>query len=45
MISLVNNLFSSWKKTLWDKIDTEILLEETKKLQKRVAQMPKEVTE
>ena len=42
-ISLVHNQYSDWKTTLWDKIDTEDLLEQNKNLQNMVKVLPKEI--
>ena len=41
MISSVIYTFTSWNTTLWDKIDVDYLVEETKKLQKETKQLPK----
>lgn len=35
--------FSDWKKTPWDKIDVEFLVEETKKLSKDIKTLNKAV--
>lgn len=43
MVSIVRHLFESWKKTLWDKIDTDSLLMDCKKLQNQIKMMPKEL--
>lgn len=40
---VVHSMYNSWKKTLWDKIDTEDLLEQNKNLTNTVKTMPKEV--
>ncbi|XXQ31198.1 Dynein heavy chain, cytoplasmic [Plasmodiophora brassicae] len=42
-IALTHYLFNDWKKTLWDKIDTEALMDKTKNLQKRIGALPKEM--
>ncbi|CAG9311235.1 unnamed protein product [Blepharisma stoltei] len=42
-ISLVQNQYNDWKNTLWDKIDTEDLLEQNKNLERIVKALPKEV--
>lgn len=42
-VSLVQNQYNDWKNTLWDKIDTEDLLEQNKNLEKTVKTLPKEV--
>ena len=41
MISSVIYTFTSCRTTLWDKIDVDFLVEETKKLQKETKQLPK----
>eukprot|EP00899_Mesostigma_viride_P009330 jgi/Mesvir1/18399/Mv14277-RA.1 len=43
MISVVMDTFQSWRKTLWDKIDVDFLIEETKKLSKEIKQLNKAV--
>jgi dynein heavy chain len=43
LISVVTHQFDDWKKTLWDKIDTDSLLMQCKKLQRQIMQMPVEV--
>ena len=42
-ISLVQNQYSDWKTTLWDKIDTEELLEQNKNLERMTKGLPKEL--
>lgn len=42
-ISFVQNTYSDWKTTLWDKIDTEYLMEQNKNLEKMVKELPKEL--
>ena len=41
VISSVIYTFTSWNTTLWDKIDVDYLVEETKTLQKQTKQLPK----
>lgn len=43
MISVVRHVFNDWKKTLWDKIDTDSLLVACKNLQREIEAMPAEV--
>lgn len=43
MIKTVQGVFQSWRSTPWDKIDTDALMLETKRLQKNVSSLPKEV--
>eukprot|EP00955_Chlamydomonas_euryale_P098700 365162-Chlamydomonas_euryale.AAC.24 len=43
MCSTVMCTFTDWKKTAWDKIDVEFLVEETKKLAKDIKQLNKAV--
>jgi len=43
LISVVTHQFDDWKKTLWDRIDTDSLLMQCKKLQRQIMQMPVEV--
>jgi len=43
LIAVVQHQFDDWKKTLWDKIDTDALLMACKKLQRQIMQMPVEV--
>lgn len=42
-VSLVQNQYGEWKMTLWDKIDTEELLEQNKNLERMVKALPKEI--
>ena len=42
-ISLVHYQYSDWKTTLWDKIDTEDLLDQNKNLDRMVKTLPKEL--
>ncbi len=41
MVSAVMYTFSDWYATLWDKIDVDFLVEETKKLSKEVKTLNK----
>lgn len=41
MVGTVMYTFTDWKKTAWDKIDVEFLVEETKKLSKDIKQLNK----
>lgn len=41
MVSAVMYTFSDWYATLWDKIDVDFLVEETKKLSKEVKTLHK----
>ncbi len=44
MISIVAHQFADWKKTLWDKIDTDLLLVACKKIQRQIqTEFPSEV--
>jgi dynein heavy chain len=42
MVSFVDHLFCAWQQTLWAEIDTELLLEETKKLATQLKKLPKQ---
>ena len=42
-VSLVQNQYGEWRTTLWDKIDTEELLEQNKNLERMVKALPKEI--
>mmetsp|Transcript_17270 Transcript_17270/g.33650 ORF Transcript_17270/g.33650 Transcript_17270/m.33650 type:complete len:4514 (+) Transcript_17270:154-13695(+) len=43
MISIVKHKFEDWKKTLWDDIDTDDLVNQCKKLNVQINAMPKEM--
>lgn len=42
MVSVVRTQLQEWQRTLWDKIDTDILVEKSKALQKQITKLPKE---
>lgn len=42
MVSCVKHQFDDWKKTLWDKIDTDVLLRECKNILEQIEGMPSE---
>jgi len=43
LISIVFSLFESWKKTLWEEIDTDALLSECNELKIQIDEMPREM--
>lgn len=42
MVSVVRTQLQEWQRTLWDKIDTDVLVEKSKALQKQITKLPKE---
>jgi dynein axonemal heavy chain len=42
VVGMVRSQFDDWQRTLWDKIDTESLVDATKKLQKQLKEINKE---
>jgi len=42
-ISMVNSIFDAWKNLLWDKIDTDALLDECKIINNQIKVVPKEI--
>lgn len=43
LCSVVRHQFNDWKKTLWDRIDTETLITACKALQREIEEMPLEI--